>query len=248
MTHRKSRIAEAFDAQAAAYDTVAPVQAEIARRLAARIKARTPAPRRILEIGCGTGLLSTHLAAAFPESELILTDIAPAMLERCRARLGGHPTYHLLDGEHPDPLPGSFDLIASSLAFQWFSDLGGALARLGQKLAPNGRLHFATLGNETFKEWRTAHAALALPCGTPIYPGAETFPWPENFPHSLEAEFLLQPYASGRDFARSLKTLGAREPAPGYRPLSPGAMRRLLASLEGGFEATYHVIYGEVRR
>ena len=58
---------------------------------------------------------------------------------------------------------------------------------------------------------------------------------------------MHQPYADGHDFVRSLKALGASEPAPGHRPLTPGAFRRLLASLEGGFTVTYHVLFGEVR-
>ena len=84
---------------------------------------------------------------------------------------------------------------------------------------------------------------------TPVYPKPDAFPWPAPpFQHDYAEERILHPYADGRDFVNSLKLLGASEPAPGYKPLSPGAMRKLLTSLEGGFEATYHVIYGEVRR
>ena len=101
----------------------------------------------------------------------------------------------------------------------------------------------------TFTEWRRAHQLLDLACGTPTYPKPEGFPWPEPpFSHDYLDEKILHPYADGRDFINSLKLLGASEPAPGYRPLSTGAMRRLLAALSEGFDATYHVIYGEVRR
>lgn len=246
---RKTRIAQAFSAQAQAYENAAPVQRLVAARLAERIaaSAATP-PRRILEIGCGTGLLSAHLASMFPESDLLLTDISPAMLARCRATLGNRPRYQLLDGEHPASLDQPFDLIASSLAFQWFTDLRGAIERLSRLLTPNGRLLFATLGSETFIEWRRAHAALNLPCGTQTYPSPETFPWPTAPPHTLNSELITHPYANGAAFARSLKTLGAREPAPTHRPLPPGTFRRLLTTLNGNFPVTYHVLYGEVSR
>ena len=250
MNEHKGRITEAFAAQADVYDAAADLQWLVAERLADRITSRIrKAPHRILEIGCGTGFLSARLADAFPETRLVLTDIAPTMLGRCRARIGEKHTYMVLDGERPDGLEGGFDLIASNLAFQWFVDLPGALVRLAELLAPGGLLMFSTLGVETFREWRKAHEVLGLACGTPGYPKPDGFPWPEPpFTHDHVDELILHPYADGRDFVNSLKLLGASEPAPGYRPLSPGAMRKLLASLEGGFEASYHVIYGEVRR
>lgn len=244
---RKDRIAKAFSSQAGAYDAAADVQWLVASRLADRIEqARVGRRPRILEVGCGTGFLSARLKEAFPEAELVLTDIAPSMLERCRARLGAGPRYLLLDGERPDGVEGRFDLIVSSLAFQWFVDLAGGLARLAALLAPGGRLMFATLGHKTFMEWREAHARLRLDCGTPDYPAAEALPWPAGYTHAVDEELVRQPYGDGHDFVRSLKALGAGEPAPGHRPLSPGAFRRLLASLEGGFAATYHVLYGEI--
>src|SRR6185437_5823582 len=110
-----------------------------ARRLAGRIRSALAAsPQRILEIGCGTGSLSERLAEAFPGSDLLLTDIAPSMLHRCRSRLGEGHRYQVLDGERPEDLAGHFDLIASSLALQWFTDLRGGLQRLSGLLAPGG--------------------------------------------------------------------------------------------------------------
>jgi malonyl-CoA O-methyltransferase len=250
MNEHKGRIASAFTAQADVYDAAADLQWLVAERLSEQILARIKkAPQRILEIGCGTGFLSARLADAFPEVRLTLTDIAPTMLARCRARVGDKHDYKVLDGERPDGLSGQFDLIASNLAFQWFVDLPGALTRLAELLAPGGQMIFATLGHDTFTEWRRAHQVLDLACGTPTYPKPETFPWPAPpFSHDYTDEKIRHPYADGRDFVNSLKLLGASEPEPGYRPLSPGAMRKLLASLSGGFEATYHVIYGEIRR
>lgn len=246
MSARKARIARAFTAGAARYDAVAPVQRQVAAGLAARVVARGGQPRRILEIGCGTGFLSAALAAAFPDAALVLTDISPAMLARCRERLGEGPVYMLLDGEEPEGVKGRFDLIVSSLAMQWFGDLRGGLARLGALLAPGGRMMFATLGAGTFAEWTAAHAALGLASGTPVYPAMEDLPWPDGFAHAADEAFVVQNCADGAEFARSLKELGAGEPAPGHRPLAPGAFRRVLETLRGGFEVTYHVLYGEI--
>jgi malonyl-CoA O-methyltransferase len=244
---RKHRIAQAFSAGAHGYDSAADVQWLVATRLAERIRAAPLAPTsRILEIGCGTGFLSMRLAEAFPEGQLVLTDIAASMLDRCRAKVGPKAQYRILDGERPQGLEGTFDLITSNLAFQWFVDLGEGLSRLASHLAPGGRMMFATLGRNTFGEWREAHEALGLVCGTPEYPSSEAFPWPEGALHAMDEELIRQPYDDGHDFVRTLKALGAGEPAPGHRPLSPGAFRRLLASLDGEFAATYHILYGDL--
>ncbi len=248
MNGRKGRIARAFSARAGSYDDVAAVQRVVAARVAELVVASGVRPGRILEIGCGTGFLSEALAAAFPGAELVLTDISAAMLARCRARLGDGPAYMVLDGEHPEAAGGGFDLIVSSLAMQWFGDLRGGLARLAGLLAPGGRMVFATLGAGTFAEWAAAHAALGLVSGTPAYPALDAVPWPEGFGHAGGEEFLTQGYADGAAFARRLKLLGAGVPAAGYKPLAPGALRRVLELLRGGFEVTYHVLYGEVFR
>jgi malonyl-CoA O-methyltransferase len=234
-----------FDAQAAVYDSVAHVQAEVARRLAARLGG---APRRILEIGCGTGLLSAHLLAKFPDAQIILTDISAPMLDQARRRLGAGQQYFVMDGQWPDVSLGVFDLIVSSLAFQWFDDLPGALARLGNMLAPGGVLAFATLGSESFAAWRHAHEALGLRCGLRDYVSAETMPWPAGFSPRLEVAMIEELHGDGRAFIRGLKALGASPSPVGHRPLGAGQFRTLLAQFSGGFTARYEVLFGELRR
>jgi malonyl-CoA O-methyltransferase len=234
-----------FDEQAAVYDSVANVQAEVARRLAARLSGQ---PQRILEIGCGTGLLSAHLAARFPGAELVLTDIAPRMLAQARRRLGQGAAYRLMDGQFPDAALGEFDLIASSLAFQWFDDLPGAVARLSNMLAPGGVLAFATLGAESFAAWRQAHVEMGLVCGLRDYVGAEEFPWPQGFACGLGAETIDEFCPDGRSFVRGMKQLGAAQSPEGHRPVGAGRFRALLARFSGGFTARYQLLFGEIRR
>jgi malonyl-CoA O-methyltransferase len=249
MTERKDRIAQAFGRVAGAYDDAADVQWRVAAMLAEMICGGVrPPPARILEIGCGTGFLSLRVAEAFPGSKLVLTDIAPTMVALCKERLGPGHEYLVIDGECPTGLAGQFDLIVSNLAIQWFVDLKGGIERLCQLLSPRGKMFFSTLGRQTFDEWRAAHERLGLACGTPIYPTADDFPWPAGFSHNIAEEFILQPYGNGQEFVRTLKALGASEPAPGYHPLSTGAFRRLLTSLEGGLAVTYHVLLGEISR
>jgi tRNA (cmo5U34)-methyltransferase len=79
------------------------------------------APRRVLDLGAGTGLLSERILAKHPGAELTLLDGAPAMLEQARKRIGDRARY--LVGDLADPLPaGRWDAIVSALAIHHLHD------------------------------------------------------------------------------------------------------------------------------
>jgi tRNA (cmo5U34)-methyltransferase len=51
------------------------------------VEALSP-PRLVLDLGAGTGLLSSFVRRAYPHAELTLTDGATAMLDKARELLG----------------------------------------------------------------------------------------------------------------------------------------------------------------
>jgi tRNA (cmo5U34)-methyltransferase len=96
-------------------------------------------PRRILDLGAGTGLLSVRAADAYPEAHLVLLDAAPAMLDQAMAALGDRATAHV--GDFMEPLPeGPFDAVCSSLAIHHLEDPGkrDLFARVHAALVPGG--------------------------------------------------------------------------------------------------------------
>ena len=247
----KQAVARAFDG-AEGYDGAATIQALVAERLARRLEAEPLPPEpRILEIGCGTGLLTAHLRRRLPKGVLVASDLAPAMVQRCRTRLAGTAglRFVVMDAERPACAPG-FDLIASSLAAQWFEDLSGTLAGLAALLAPGGLLAVATLSAGTFAEWRAAHAALGLEAATPVYPSLRdlaALACP-GCTLAVSAEPVVEAHADGRAFLGSLRAIGAGTPGAS-RTLSPGAMRRVLRAFEaGGAQVTYEVATLLIRR
>ncbi len=137
----KAAVTAAFSAAAQTYDADADVQRDAAQGVARRIAALPlPAQPRVLEIGCGTGFLSTALHA-MQTAELVLSDISETMLDRSRQRLGETSArFMVLDGEEPEAAGNGFDVICSSFAFQWFNDLEGTLQRLSAMLAPAATL------------------------------------------------------------------------------------------------------------
>lgn len=246
---RKAEIGAAFGAAAEHYEASAHVQRTVAMHLA-EMAARTRLPRdaRILEIGCGTGLLTREIRARWPDAELIATDLAPEMLAETR-RQGIEAQLLPMDGEAPVFEGRWFDLILSSLAFQWFADLPRALARLHGLLRPGGSLYFATMGAESFASWRDAHAACGETAGLADYPALDAFaallaPYPDAF--ACDEHYPL-PEAGGGALIRHFRGIGAQVPRADYRPLGPAAMRRVIRAYDrSGGTTSYHILYGRI--
>lgn len=81
------------------------------------IAANIAAPKRILDLGAGTGLLSYFWYKQFPSSEYVLVDIADEMLNVARRRFDGinSVSYQMMD--YTNGLPeGDFDVITSALS------------------------------------------------------------------------------------------------------------------------------------
>lgn len=110
-----------------------------------------PEPRRVLDVGCGTGVLLRELSGRLPQaSELTGIDAAAAMIEAASVGREAAPE----PGRQPDlrlrylhgqaerlPFEGaSFDLVISTTSFDHWADQGAGLAECRRVLAPGGRL------------------------------------------------------------------------------------------------------------
>jgi tRNA (cmo5U34)-methyltransferase len=97
-------------------------------------------PRRVLDLGAGTGLLSASVLAAFPDVSIELLDGSEAMLAEAAERLGSAVgAVHVAD--MADELPdGPFDAIVSALAIHHLSDEDKRhlFARVHTALVPGG--------------------------------------------------------------------------------------------------------------
>lgn len=98
-------------------------------------------PKRILDLGAGTGLLSYFWYQHCPEAEYVLVDIADEMLNVARKRFAGigNVAYQILD--YSNGLPnGDFDIIASALSIHHLEneDKTKLFARIYDKLPSGG--------------------------------------------------------------------------------------------------------------
>jgi S-adenosylmethionine-diacylgycerolhomoserine-N-methlytransferase len=109
-----------------------------------RMAAEQLSPRRILEVGCGTGRNLVGLARAFPEAEIVGLDLSPEMLNEASkkvAKFGSRVS--LLQRAYSAPVSGGdpFDLIVFSYCLTMINPGYVEVLRVCQQdLAPGGHL------------------------------------------------------------------------------------------------------------
>lgn len=253
-SQRKDRIRRGFD-RARDYDGHANVQRQVADRLAARIAA-LPLPDQLpgIELGCGTGFLTGMILRDHPRMDLLVTDIAPAMLDRARARHAdaGRARFEIVDADSPLAAPGpapGWGLVASSLVFQWLEDPPATIAGWYAQLAPGGWLAVSTLEQGSFVEWSGALAAAGIAGSTRQHPPALalTGRLPSDAGIELERHTLHEAFPDGRSFLRALQAIGAATAWQGR--VGPAPLRSAIRAFEqAGGRVTYRIATLIVRK
>jgi ubiquinone/menaquinone biosynthesis C-methylase UbiE len=99
-------------------------------------------PRTILDLGCGTGLLSEKLIEWYPEAFLTLVDANASMLARARERLGQHQAVTIIESTVERALAETPDESVEMMIFcrSWYAlpEPDAVAARAMEVLAPNG--------------------------------------------------------------------------------------------------------------
>jgi SAM-dependent methyltransferase len=158
-----------YDAPSAYGRLIAPRYAPIADALVAAADLRPG--EDVLELGAGTGLVSSRAAAAIaPGGRLVVTDLSAPMLELARAGLDGPAvTFALVDYSAPLPfLDRSFDVVLSGLTY--VQNTTESLAEVRRVLEPGGRLALAMWGTYYGEVRMMSAAGRAL--GLAPYPSA----------------------------------------------------------------------------
>jgi SAM-dependent methyltransferase len=105
-------------------------------------------PRRVLEVGCGTGELAARIVRDVG-AEVVALDVSPHMIDAARgrgveARVG--------DVQALPFASGSFDCAVAAWMLYHVPDLDGGLAELRRILRPAGRLVAATFSEDNMRE------------------------------------------------------------------------------------------------
>jgi trans-aconitate 2-methyltransferase len=125
-----------MDWNAAAYHRLSDPQLAWGRRVAAKLAPRSG--ERILDLGCGTGRLTSELAGCFPEARFVGADLSQAMLSEAR-RTGAGVAFVRANGLSL-PFVGAFDGVFSAATFHWITDHAALFRQIHAALKAGGRL------------------------------------------------------------------------------------------------------------
>jgi len=251
----------AFDRAAQSYDDAAVLQREIGARLLEQLEPIRIEPRRILDVGCGTGMHLDPLARRYPAAQVVGLDFSAAMLARARRRapwwrrfVRGRTLLVRADAERLPVLSNAADLAFSNLALHW-CDPQAFFAEASRALSVGGLLLFSTFGPDTLKELRGAFAAQdAL---AHVHGFIDMHDLGDALVHAgfadpvMEMETLTVEYANLDAIVRDLRRTGASN-SLAARPrglMTPSRWKRVADRYEmhrrdGALPATCEVVYG----
>ncbi|MGR3758602.1 methyltransferase domain-containing protein [Roseobacteraceae bacterium NS-SX3] len=151
-----------FDAATAQLLEDAYQGADVSRRRRASFDALAPAPGdRILDLGCGNGLLTLELSRAVgPSGHAAGIDSSSDMLAAAQKRLEGRSNtkLHLGDAAGLPFDSSTFDKAVSVQVFEYLSDRAPALRELSRVLVPGGLLAVADIHFDTLA-WHSRNRA-----------------------------------------------------------------------------------------
>lgn len=245
----KDSIRQRFSRAAHSYDKYAHVQRQAADWL---MRALPEEPRTILEIGCGTGNLTTLLAQRFPAARITALDFAETMVDQARAKVGGaeHVHFRCEDGEGFIATTAErYDLVVSNATLQWFKDLPATFGHLAHLLTPGGMVALSLFGPGSFQELAAAMRAIVDP---EIRLPAESF-CPAGDAEALARKVFAEVELSTRLVHRQYDTFFdildhiKKTGTGGYHEKVPQLTRPLLRDLggwfadRGGYAITYEI-------
>jgi len=263
MVLNREQVREAFHRQAHQYDAHAVVQRTVVNRLIERLAAQAVEPRRVLDVGAGTGRLLAAIHGIFPTAEAVGVDLAAGMSSAAADNLIGTGIEILTADAEALPFEDrSFDLVVSTSTFQWLDTLDRAFAEAYRVLQPGGVFCFALFGECTLFELRDAYRRAECGCSgrslsffstTDVVAALEKAGFTGA---AAESEMETELHPDVPELLRSLKKIGAKTvPRVARKGLSE---RRVMLDMmeiyrreygvEGGVPASYDVVYGVGRR
>jgi ubiquinone/menaquinone biosynthesis C-methylase UbiE len=212
------RDVDAFDQRAARYDEgwLGRFHHEIAERVVSLALAGDLSPRRVLDVGCGTGYQLRLMAQRCAEAEVLEgVDAAPAMVQRAGTAPDERISVHVGVAEDLPFADGTFDLVTSTTSFDHWVDQALGVRECARVLTKGGHLVVAdlfslllvpTLVGARRSKARTVARATGLLAGA----GFEVLAWHDIYP--LIKAVIAAP--AGRNYEEAPRPTGQLTPVP----------------------------------
>ncbi|WP_294089857.1 malonyl-ACP O-methyltransferase BioC [uncultured Actinobacillus sp.] len=148
----KQQVAIRFSQAKSEYDNNAIAQQCIVQKLMALLATQGTVFNKILEIGCGTGMLSEQLVSNCEFERLVLNDLCRDYEPVLRKKLP-YPSVHYHFGDAEQEHFGiGYDLVISASAVQWFENEANFLKKMANTLNDDGILLFNTFSSKNLYE------------------------------------------------------------------------------------------------
>ena len=144
----KELIKKRFGRKLSSYNTHARIQKQMAEKL---INLVSGEKENILEIGCGTGLLTKLVSDKLSFGKYVALDIVSGCGDFIN-KINKNIEFVNCDIENYINNTEKYDLIISNASLQWIENLPDFIHKLYSKLKNGGTLLFTTFGTENFRE------------------------------------------------------------------------------------------------
>lgn len=236
---KKEKVKHNFSKNVNTYDKYAKIQKKMATKLVNMI---TVKPLTILEIGSGTGYLTSLLLERFPKSKIDIIDISKEMLSYSKEIFTSKiRNYIEADAEHYSPIE-NYDLIISNATFQWFNNTPKALNHYKNYLNIDGQILVATFAKDTYRELNNSFNQYDR-----NYNVSQSFINKEDIlGFNLYEERIFEHFDNLFDFLKSIKKIGANNGINQNKTLTKVALNKIediYIKKYGGIKVTNHIIY-----
>lgn len=244
------------------YEAAAWLPRRVAESLMDHLAPVRMEPRRVLDVGAGTGICSRLLARRYPGARVLAVDSSHPMLQVARRRgrrWFAKRGFACGDAERLPLADASVDLVVSSLMLQSCESPDAALAEFYRVLAPGGLLMFTTLGPDSLMElresWLSVGPEIRVHGFIDMHDLGDALLRAGFQDVVMDTERMTGRYGQVSDLARDLKRLGASNAAKGSpRGLTtPGRLAAMTAAYEtlradGTLPASFEIVFGHAWR
>ena len=234
ISNYKKNLIKNFNLNVSEYNLRSNIQKKVAKNLITLLpKIKNP---RVLEIGCGTGFFTELVLKKYPDGIVDATDISANMINLCRKKFKKcNLRFFEMDGENPKKIYDSYDLVISSMVFQWFENPLNSLEKLN-KIGPT---YYSTIGKKNFIEWKNILKKNSFSDSIfkePLWPGL------------FKEEFIRSSYPNAITFLRMLKKTGISTSHMSHIQLSITQLKKITTIFDSKLDGiiTWHIVYGKL--
>lgn len=215
------------------YEQAAVIAQEVLQAMLARLDWMTLAPKTILDVGCGPGLLSAELKNRYPQAHIISIDNHYDMLSyaknkspfRVQAEAGRLPIK-----DH------SIDLVIANLLLPWCEDVLAILKAWRQVLRNEGLVMFSVLGWDTLQEFQNTEVEI-IPHLVDMHNVGDALIQQGFLEPVLDVDYYTTTYKDSAKLAQELMLTGMTQ------AISKEFFNHLPKADDGAWPVTYEIIH-----